>query len=327
MSAARILTSSTPRRLWLTRSALLLTPWLFPAIGKAADPPGQAFSVTTAPISETSLPAFPFVPALEGFRPADPKLSVWNKDTDFARYLFQPAPDQAVEVGGRFLMKHFNAIQPGRQSTEKIVESYRALFEGLGGTMLYSGRFSGGRIDTSRAPSSSPAKAPPTCCARLNAKSGRRSRCETKGSEYVLVVLEKGPLVIRTAPLRAADLKKSLDETGKAVLYVNFEYDRAVLKPDAKPVLDEVASVLKADPALKLSIEGHTDNLGSAAYNQSLSERRAAAVLASLVERGLLSTNTTRLQSAGRGASAPIADNKTDEGRARNRRVELIKRA
>ena len=147
------------------------------------------------------------------------------------------------------------------------------------------------------------------------------------GDEYVLVVVEKGTLVLKTQPLKASDLKRSLDESGKAVIYLNFEFDRAELKPDAKPVLDEVYGLLKADPALQLSIEGHTDNLGGADYNLALSQRRSAAVLKALIDRGVATVETARLQATGRGSATPIADNRTEEGRARNRRVELIKRS
>jgi outer membrane protein OmpA-like peptidoglycan-associated protein len=76
------------------------------------------------------------------------------------------------------------------------------------------------------------------------------------------------------------------------------------------------------NPDLKFSVEGHTDSTGNAASNQTLSEQRSAAIVAKLVELGIASD---RLTSSGKGATTPIADNATDEGRAKNRRVEFVK--
>jgi len=84
--------------------------------------------------------------------------------------------------------------------------------------------------------------------------------------------------------------------------------------------LDKGAEVLISHPAINISIEGHTDNSGTAAGNQKLSERRAAAVKAYLVTKGI---SADRMITAGYGQSRPIADNKTAEGRAANRRVEF----
>lgn len=101
---------------------------------------------------------------------------------------------------------------------------------------------------------------------------------------------------------------------------VNFEFNKANLTVNAKALLDPVADALLARPDIKVEIDGHTDGKGSVAYNQKLSERRAASVAQYLVGRGI---DASRLSSKGFGKSMPIADNKTDEGRELNRRVEL----
>ena len=80
--------------------------------------------------------------------------------------------------------------------------------------------------------------------------------------------------------------------------------------------------LLQTTPDLRLAIEGHTDNAGTPAHNQTLSEARAQAVVANLVGAGIAAS---RLTAAGFGQSKPVADNATDEGRAQNRRVELVK--
>ncbi|MDB5975102.1 MAG: hypothetical protein JWR07_1862 [Nevskia sp.] len=101
---------------------------------------------------------------------------------------------------------------------------------------------------------------------------------------------------------------------------VNFDFDKATLTPDAKLILDQVADALKVRTDIKAEIDGHTDGKGSVPYNQKLSERRAASVKAYLLGKGIAGE---RMTTAGFGKSRPIADNKTDEGRAINRRVEL----
>ena len=101
---------------------------------------------------------------------------------------------------------------------------------------------------------------------------------------------------------------------------VHFEFNKSILTPDSKTILDKVAASLKERPDVKVEIAGHTDSKGSDAYNLKLSDRRSAAVREYLISKGVMAENLT---SKGYGESQPIADNKTDEGRAKNRRVEL----
>jgi len=101
---------------------------------------------------------------------------------------------------------------------------------------------------------------------------------------------------------------------------VNFDFDKATLRADAKPILDEAARTLKQETSLRISVEGHTDSRGTDAYNQKLSERRAATVLNYLADHGV---ERSRMTAIGYGESRPVASNDTDDGRAQNRRVEL----
>jgi outer membrane protein OmpA-like peptidoglycan-associated protein len=119
------------------------------------------------------------------------------------------------------------------------------------------------------------------------------------------------------------ELKKKLITESRARLYgILFDHDSDVIRPESKPVLDEVLDVLKGEPEWHLTIEGHTDATGSDAYNQTLSEKRAASVAAYLVTGGI---EAARLKTAGFGESKPVADNDTELGRAQNRRVELVR--
>ncbi len=111
------------------------------------------------------------------------------------------------------------------------------------------------------------------------------------------------------------------DNCGRIVLRgVNFAFDSAEIDPSSSVVLDAAADQLRECPNVSVRVEGHTDSIGSDAYNQGLSERRAEGVQGHLIGRGV---SASRLTAVGFGESQPIASNETDEGRALNRRVEL----
>ena len=123
--------------------------------------------------------------------------------------------------------------------------------------------------------------------------------------------------------LNASQMDQAISETGKVALYgILFDLDKDTLKPDSKPTLDEIAKLMREKPDLKLKIVGHTDNQGTAAYNLDLSQRRAVSVVASLT--GAYGIVPDRLSSEGAGLTQPVAPNDTEDGRAKNRRVELI---
>ncbi len=100
----------------------------------------------------------------------------------------------------------------------------------------------------------------------------------------------------------------------------SFDFDKAAIKPEFKPTLDQVSGVLRDDPNLRIRVIGHTDSVGSESYNQQLSERRARATADYLISQGVAASQVTI---EGRGESDPRASNSTAEGRAQNRRVEI----
>jgi OmpA-OmpF porin, OOP family len=120
----------------------------------------------------------------------------------------------------------------------------------------------------------------------------------------------------------AADMLKNLNDKGFVALYINFDVDKAVIKQESQPVIAQIIALLVENNDLKVSIEGHTDNTGTAQRNKTLSEQRAQSVLNAVLKGGI---GKDRLSSKGWGQEKPIADNSTEEGKAKNRRVEIVK--
>ncbi|HEX5628671.1 MAG TPA: OmpA family protein, partial [Usitatibacteraceae bacterium] len=121
----------------------------------------------------------------------------------------------------------------------------------------------------------------------------------------------------------ANKLLDELNKNGFIALYINFDTGKWDLKSDGQAAVREIVAALKSAPALKVAIEGHTDNVGQAAANKSLSEKRAQSVMAAIVAGGI---DAKRLSAAGFGQERPVADNRSEEGRAKNRRVELVRK-
>ncbi len=120
----------------------------------------------------------------------------------------------------------------------------------------------------------------------------------------------------------ADSIKSELDKNGRAILYINFDFNKATIRLDAKPILAQVVKLMTDEPSLTLAVNGHTDNVGQHDYNVKLSQMRAAAVVDALVAAHIA---PRRLSSGGFGPDQPIDDNSTEKGRAKNRRVELVK--
>ena len=138
--------------------------------------------------------------------------------------------------------------------------------------------------------------------------------------DYMLLIVEKQAM---KQEVSVNELEKQLIKDGFLTYYINFDTGRATVKPESVGSIDQIAGLLKAAPTLKVSIEGHTDNIGMAESNKKLSEDRAKAVMAAVVAEGIASD---RLSSMGRGQDHPVADNRKEEGRALNRRVEVVKK-
>ena len=154
------------------------------------------------------------------------------------------------------------------------------------------------------------------------------ANCQTKPRLTVGGQYEYGAGLYAMSGFRMAQgavpLYDRLASDGKIVTYaITFDTGKATLKPEADVEISRIKGIMDKDPSLKFEVQGHCDNTGSDKVNDPLSQKRAEAIVARLVELGI---SADRLTAVGKGSHEPIADNSTDEGRAKNRRVEFIKK-
>jgi len=146
-----------------------------------------------------------------------------------------------------------------------------------------------------------------------------------KGTDKTfLAIVESKPMETGLVKVDADALASEIDRTGHASIYgIYFDTDKAEVKPESEQALGEIARLLRQRPDLKLYVVGHTDSVGSLDYNKDLSIRRARAVVEVLT--GKYGIPASRLRGEGVGPLVPVMANTSDGGRARNRRVELVK--
>ncbi|MEM9741061.1 MAG: OmpA family protein [Pseudomonadota bacterium] len=155
--------------------------------------------------------------------------------------------------------------------------------------------------------------------AGTNANASIRNRTVT-----VLDVVETKAFESTLEFVDAAEMTQQLNTTGAVALYgIQFDHDKATLKDESAATVEEIATLLKETPALKLYVVGHTDDVGTLTYNQDLSLRRAKIVVERLIALGI---DVARLTPIGVGPVAPNASNASEDGRALNRRVEIVAR-
>ena len=303
-----------------------------PAPAEPAAPAAAAeFDPASVPESTATLPPFPFFAIPEGLESTyDEK----DKLINFDRQYFI-AGGKAIAVEGKIFRDRFSLTAGPRTYTDiEFRRNYENAIQALGGVKINTAQYTreliavaGGR-DALEKHNYAAALVPdyPHDIYLLR-QGGKEWWIDISTGSFPLhgfvVVLEREGMKQSLGFLDASAMKKEIDARGRVALYINFDTDKATLRPDAQPVIEEINKLLSADPALKLSIEGHTDNTGAPAHNQQLSTARARSVLGALVGLGV---DPARLQSKGFGQDKPLADNATEDGRAKNRRVELVKR-
>lgn len=235
------------------------------------------------------------------------------KGHDFNRHEFPTGDNAAGDrqfAGreGRFLQNVY-ALKTGarRPSAVELIRNFEVAFRQAGGQMVWSS------VDEGQA------------TYRLRDRGGERWMHIEIGNQgaWMRQTVVDVQAMQQKVEVSASDMLQALDRDGFIALRgIEFNTGQDTLRPESEPLLNEVLNLLKGAATLRLSIEGHTDNVGAASANLSLSRRRAERVKAWLVGQGV---PAARLATQGFGDTKPVADNRTEEGRSRNRRVELVK--
>ncbi len=145
----------------------------------------------------------------------------------------------------------------------------------------------------------------------------------TEGAGYQLTAVKQKALEQQMQAATADGWTQQINQTGRVSIYgINFDTAKATIRPDSESVLKELLALLQKQPDWYMVVAGHTDNVGTDAVNIPLSRQRAEAVIAWLAAKGV---DRTRLIATGLGSKKPLADNGTEDGRAKNRRVDLVK--
>jgi OmpA-OmpF porin, OOP family len=137
---------------------------------------------------------------------------------------------------------------------------------------------------------------------------------------HTLLVLE---IALMVQEITANDILDALNKDGYIALNILFDIGKSAIQSESLTIVDQIFELMKNNSTLKISIEGHTDNVGDAINNKKLSDDRAKAVMDALITKGI---DKTRMSFVGWGQEKPVADNRTDEGKAKNRRVEIVKK-
>jgi outer membrane protein OmpA-like peptidoglycan-associated protein len=301
-----------------------------PAAPVAAAP--AEFDPASVPESTATLPPFPFFKAPEGQRSL---LDDKDKNVSFDRE-HVIAGDKVIAVEGKVFRDRFflDDAEQRRYSAIEYQRNYADAIAALGGVEVSKVQYTNEANDAFGGREAVDAHYHGTCASDgcenhtyLIRQGGKEWWIQVSSGAIPLhgelMVLERQAMQSRLGFLDAAAMRKAIDATGKVALYVNFDLDKATLRPDAAPVIDEIVKLLNNDTVLELSIEGHTDATGDAQHNNALSEARAASVVAALVAKGI---DAKRLSSLGFGSQRPLVPESDDASRAKNRRVELVKR-
>jgi outer membrane protein OmpA-like peptidoglycan-associated protein len=240
-------------------------------------------------------------------RMLDYRLSIY-KTKEFEQHKFQDENGKYVAVEGAYYFLEYDVNRNVKHASElQIIRNHTNAIEKIGGKLL---RESGGHAYYTIK------------------KNGKETWVHlnpvNRGKLYRLIIIEKQAMeqdVVADAD--AAQMDRVIKETGKIALYgIYFDTNKANMKPESEPTLKEITKFLKDNPSIKLYVVGHTDSDGRFEHNEKLSEARAKSVVKELTEK--YSIATARLKGYGVGPLCPVQSNKATEGKAKNRRVELV---
>lgn len=231
------------------------------------------------------------------------------QELDFDRFAFPVAPGKTQVVEGRRVFVDYYANDGVKQpSGLQVTRNYVNAAKAVGGKTVYEYEDGGTQYVTLKVVTD-------------NAEAWALVQAASNGM-YQLNLVEKQAMS-QEVVANAESLAGSIRQTGKVAVYgIYFDTGKSEIKPASQAALVEIAKLLKADATLKLYVVGHTDNVGAFDANLKLSQARAAAVVGALV--GKPGVAAARLVPFGAGPTAPAASNASEEGRAKNRRVELV---
>lgn len=234
----------------------------------------------------------------------------WCKEEKFDAVDFRDQKGKKITVEGRSYEIAY-AIKEGftPPSALEVLKNYENAIKRIGGVKIYQeGKYEIWlKLD----------KAGKTFWAYIDSWDGGG-----KGETYRIKIVEKEAMT-QEVVADAKSLLSDIQTKGSASVYgIYFDFDKADIKAESEPAIKEIAKLLQENKGLKLYVVGHIDNVGGLDYNMKLSKARADAVMKELVTKYRIAPD--RLKAFGVGSLAPVASNKTEEGRAKNRRVELV---
>ncbi len=225
-----------------------------------------------------------------------------DKNFDAQEFILKDGATKSLE-GDKYYLRYQLRENAARPSPLQIRRNYENAIKGIGGEVIYS--------------------AEEQATFRV-IKSGKETWVRldvwNAGSLYDLTILE---ITAMQQEVTADAMYEALSKDGFIALYINFDTGKSEIKPEAQGTIDQIAALLTGHADLKIGIEGHTDNVGTPAANKTLSEQRAKAVMAAVAAKGVAAA---RMIAVGWGQEKPVADNRSEDGRAKNRRVEIVKK-
>lgn len=231
---------------------------------------------------------------------------------DFDQILIEGKDAERFPVEGRTTHIIYQ-IKPGAAlaSPIQIARNYQNAIKKIGGTIIYEHMDGVGGATTMK-------------LVRGADEIWARIEVGDAGQTCVVDVVEKSAMK-QEITANADIFRDDIRTTGHAAVYgIYFDTDKSVVKPESEAALKEIAKLLQTDPGMSVQVVGHTDGTGDLAHNMALSEARAKAVVEALTTRHGVAAS--RLTGHGVGPLAPVASNDSEEGRAMNRRVELVKK-
>lgn len=238
-------------------------------------------------------------------RMPDFRLSIY-RSKEFEQHKFQTESGKYISVEGAYYFLEYDVNRNVKHPSElQIIRNHTNAIEKIGGKLL--------REASSHA-------------YYVIKKDGMETWVyldpANQGKMYRLTIIEKQAMA-QDVVATAAQMTQDIRTTGHVAVYgIYFDFNKADLKPESEPTLNEIAKFLAQNPGLKVFVVGHTDNVGKVDFNMKLSQARADAVQKALTSRYKVSPQ--RMEAYGVGQLMPVMSNRTEEGRAKNRRVELV---